>query len=66
MADTNTQMKLIRLDSLLNIMDREIYEFSETLDRDTAPQRIDDFRALVASMKRITRDILGTDETKTA
>lgn len=57
MPNQDIAMKLIRLRSLLNIMDREIYEFSETLDSGTIPQRIDDFRALVASMKGIVQDI---------
>lgn len=66
MINASIEMKIVRLDSLLNVMNREIYEFSEILDIDTVPQRIDDFRALVASMKGITRDILGTDEAKAA
>ncbi|MFZ2770069.1 MAG: hypothetical protein WAZ50_03010 [Minisyncoccia bacterium] len=66
MIDTNIQMELIKLDSLLNIMDREFYEFEATSDSGTIPQRIDDFRALVVSMKAITSNILGTDKTKAA
>lgn len=58
MTDTQPEIKMIQLDSLLNIMARELYEFSETLENDTAPQRIDDFRALTASMKGLVRDIL--------
>lgn len=60
----HTDMKYIRLNCLLNIMDRELYEFSETLDENTVPQRIDDFRALVASMKEIVCDILEPTEVK--
>ena len=64
MNDPCTEMKLTQLDSLINIMDREIYEFEATLDSGTIPQRIDDFRALVASMKEITRELLGQDQAK--
>ena len=59
MNDPRTEMKLIRLDSLLNIMDRELYNFSETRGSNTIPQRIDDFRALVSSMKEIVQGIAG-------
>ena len=40
-------------------MDREIYEFSETceVDAKSIPQRIDDLRALVASIKGIIKGI---------
>jgi hypothetical protein len=49
------ELKLIRIGALLNIMDRELYEFSETGDNATIPQRIDDLRALVASMQGIVQ-----------
>ncbi len=52
------ELKLIRVRALLNIMDRELYEFSETGDAATIPQRTDDLRALVASMQEIVRDEL--------
>ena len=58
MNDPHTEMKLIQLDSLLNIMDREFYEFEAALDSGTIPQRIDDFRALVVSMKAIVQELL--------
>lgn len=58
MTDPHDLMSLIRLESLLNIIDRDLYEFSETLEIETIPQRIDDFRALVASMKAIVRDLI--------
>lgn len=52
------QMKLYRLDSHLNIMEREIDDFSETWDSDAVPQRIDDLRVILASMRGIVTDIL--------
>ena len=58
MIDTNTQMELHRLDCHLNIMEREIVDFSETWKGDTVPQRIDDLRVILAGMQGIVRDIL--------
>jgi hypothetical protein len=44
-------MKLIQLNSLLNILGRELCDFSE--NREDFPQRIDDLQALMASMQAI-------------
>ena len=56
MSGADMELKLVKLEGLLNIMDRELYNFSESGDSATTPQRIDDFRALVAGMKAIVRD----------
>jgi|GEM_PF-6171522 len=44
-----TEITFIRLNSHLNIMKRELIDFSETWDINTTPQRLDDLRALLAS-----------------
>lgn len=53
-----TEITLIRLNSHLNIMERELIDFSETWDAYTTPQRLDDLRALLVSMRAITTDIM--------
>lgn len=58
MIDIKTQMELNRLDSHLNIMEREIVDFSETWNSDTVPQRIDDLRVILTSIRGIATDIL--------
>ena len=62
MVDQNFEMKIIRLGSLLNIMEREIDGFLETGPRYTM-QRLDDFRALAMGMKDIIHTITPTDYT---
>lgn len=62
MTNQDIEIKIIHLGSLLNIMDREFDEFSETADRGTIPHRIDDFRTLVESIQGIVRDILEPAE----
>ncbi len=57
MSETYIKTQAMQLDSLLNIMDREIYEFSEFEDSNATPQRIDDFRALVTSMKEVVKTL---------
>lgn len=59
----DTQIKLLRLDSHLNIMEREIFDFSETWNSDTVPQRIDDLGVILTSMRGIVTDILEPSET---
>ncbi len=54
-----TEIILIRLNSHLNIMERELIDFSETWDVDTTPQRLDDLRALLVSTRAIVTDIMG-------
>lgn len=51
MKNEEGKLKHTHLNSLLNILDRELYDFSE--NRENFPQRIDDLRSLVKSMSMI-------------
>lgn len=53
-----TEINFIRLNSHLNIMERELIDFSETWDINTIPQRLDDLRALLVSTRAIVTDII--------
>jgi DNA anti-recombination protein RmuC len=55
----HTEIKLSQTESLLNILERELTGFSETLDSrpEKAMQRFDDLLALVRSAKTILETI---------
>ena len=57
MTDPHDLMSLIRLNSHLNIMERELIDFSETWDINTIPQRLDDLRALLVSTRTIANEL---------
>jgi len=56
MSDPHTDMKNIRLNCLLNIMDRELDDFSQTWDScpETVPQRFADLITLTRSAKNLS------------
>jgi len=60
MADPYTEMNLIRLNSHLNIMERDLIDFSETWHSNTKtiPQRFNDLRALVSTMKELQEKLI--------
>lgn len=57
MINADTEMKLLRLNSYVNIMERELVEIPETEDKEL-PERVDDLRALVSSVQGIVQDML--------
>lgn len=60
MRDIQIQMKLLQLESHLNIMEREITDFSETWTKNTVAQRIDDLRVIFMGMQGIVQSIIET------
>ncbi|MBK5276278.1 MAG: hypothetical protein JJE30_14685 [Desulfuromonadales bacterium] len=61
MIDMHTEMKIIRVNAHLNVMDRDLYDLSQVWDQGTEyiPGRIGDLQSLVASMKGIIQGIIG-------